>query len=219
MEVVAKGILWLHIACGFAAFFCAPVALATRKGGTVHRRFGRYYFWLMAGMAATGTLLALRAVSFFLVIIAVFSFYFAFRGYRALLTKAGPRVIDRVAAVVVLGASAALLALGIVQPAGWPAPGASISVIFGLLGIFTGGSDLYSFARPPADPHAWWYAHMNGMLGSYIAAISAFSAINLTFIPMPWRWLWPTIAGTPLVILWIGYYRKRFQAGKQAASV
>jgi len=218
MEQVWRGVLWLHIACGLVAFFCAPVALATAKGGKTHRRFGRYYFWLMAGMAATGTALALRKVSFFLIVIAVFSFYFAFRGYRAILVKQAAHAMDWAGAVVMFAAGAALLALGVAPPAGWPTPGAAISIVFGLLGMFTGGADVYSFLRPPADPKAWWYAHMNGMLGSYIAAVSAFSAINLLFIPMPWRWLWPTIVGTPVVILWIGYYRRRFNPRKDAAT-
>jgi hypothetical protein len=55
MEQVIRGAPWSHIACGFIARFCAPVALATAKGGATHRRFGKYYFWLMAGMAATGS--------------------------------------------------------------------------------------------------------------------------------------------------------------------
>jgi hypothetical protein len=25
------------------------------------------------------------------------------------------------------------------------------------------------------------------------------------------RWLWPTLLGTPLIVLWISYYKRRFQ--------
>jgi hypothetical protein len=34
-------LLALHIACGAVGFVCAPVALATAKGGKVHRRWVR----------------------------------------------------------------------------------------------------------------------------------------------------------------------------------
>jgi hypothetical protein len=51
---------------------------------------------------------------------------------------------------------------------------------------------------------------MAGMLGSYIAAVSAFSVVNFAFLPTVVRWLWPTIVGTPLIALWIRYYRIRF---------
>lgn len=39
-----RGWLALHISCGVVAFLCAPVALATAKGGKVHRRWGKVYF-------------------------------------------------------------------------------------------------------------------------------------------------------------------------------
>jgi hypothetical protein len=51
---------------------------------------------------------------------------------------------------------------------------------------------------------------MTGMLGSYLAAVSAFSVVNFTFLPTTGRWLWPTVIGTPLIVLWITYYKRRF---------
>ena len=38
---------------------CAPVALATAKGGKNHRRWGKIYFWAMAGVGATALILSL----------------------------------------------------------------------------------------------------------------------------------------------------------------
>ena len=52
---------------------------------------------------------------------------------------------------------------------------------------------------------------MSGMLGSYLAAVTAFSVVNFTFMPTTLRWLWPTLLGTPLIVLWVAYYRRRFQ--------
>jgi hypothetical protein len=85
-----------------------------------------------------------------------------------------------------------------------------VPVVFGLLGMVLAGIDVWRFVRPPADERAWWFAHMGGMLGSYIAAVSAFSVVNFAFLPTAVRWLWPTIVGTPLIALWIRYYRIRF---------
>src|SRR5437867_9340159 len=62
-----------------------------------------------------------------------------------------------------------------------------------------------------ADRNAWWFAHMAGMLGSYVATVSAFSVVNFTFLPIAVRWLWPTVIGTPLIALWITYYKIRFR--------
>lgn len=211
MEHFVRGLLWIHIAAGFSAFFCAPIALLTLKGGKTHRRFGKYYFWLMGIVALTGMVLALYRPIFFLAMIAVFSFYFAFRAYRVLRNKqSGPQAIDWLAAVASLLASAGLVAIGVLKPAGVRMPAPSVSIVFGCIGLFIAGSDVAGFVRGQRDKNAWWFDHMSGMLGSYIGALSAFSAVNLTFIPMPWRWLWPTLLGVPVIFVWIAYYKARF---------
>jgi hypothetical protein len=113
--------------------------------------------------------------------------------------------------VLTFAASAALVVLGLLRPGpAWQRVGI-VPVVFGLLGMVLSGVDLWKFARPPADQSAWWFAHMTGMLGSYIATVTAFSVVNLAFLPVTARWLWPTALGTPLIALWIGYHRGRFR--------
>lgn len=51
---------------------------------------------------------------------------------------------------------------------------------------------------------------MTGMLSSYLAAVTAFSVVNFTFMPTTARWLWPTLLGSPLIALWVAYDRRRF---------
>src|SRR5580698_6431050 len=58
-------LLTLHISCGVVAFVCAPVALATAKGGKVHRRFGKIYFWAMATVAVTALILSFALPVYF----------------------------------------------------------------------------------------------------------------------------------------------------------
>src|ERR1700681_3211479 len=123
LPVVIQAVRWTHILAGFTAFFIAPVPLLTVKGGETHRRWGKIYFWAMAVMAATAMVLALWRPILFLALIAVFSFYFAFRGYRVLSRKSplqgqgqGPGAIDWVAAVLAFLGSMALIVLGIVRP-------------------------------------------------------------------------------------------------------
>lgn len=60
---------------------------------------------------------------------------------------------------------------------------------------------------------------MTGMLGSYLAAVSAFSVVNFTFLPTTVRWLWPTLLGTPLIVLWITSYKRRFAAHRRDPTV
>jgi len=206
----------IHISAGMLALGLAPVAMLTVKGGQAHRRWGKIYFWAMAVVASTAVILALWRPQIFLALLAVFSFYMAFTGYRALSRKRpnqgqGPAAIDWAAALVTFAVSAALVVLGLIRPGpSWQRLGV-VPVVFGVLGMILAGLDIRKFVRPPADRNAWWFAHMAGMLGSYIATVSAFSVVNFTFLPIAVRWLWPTVIGTPLIALWITYYKIRFR--------
>jgi len=197
--------------------------MATAKGGPTHRRWGKVYYRAMAAVGLTAVVLGLARPNIFLTLLAVFSFYNAFSGYRALAHKRPEAARhDRSAwamAMVTLAASAALVVLGLVQPTEtWRRLGL-VPVVFGAFGVFLGGIDLRTFARPPADPMAWWYRHMTRMLGSYIAALTAFSVINFTALPLTVRWLWPTVIGTPLIVVWTTYYKLRFRRGTQRTEV
>jgi hypothetical protein len=201
----------LHIFCGMIALFVAPAAMLTAKGGRAHRRWGKTYFWMMAAVATTAMVMALYRPIIFLALVAIFSFYFALRGYRSILRKnQGAEVMDWVAALIALAGSLGLVALGIHPLAGEFLPAPAISITFGLFGIGISGIDIWKFFQPQSDRNAWWYSHMGGMLGSYIATVSAFSAVNFQFLPIVIRWLWPSAIGIPGIILWIGYYRKKF---------
>jgi uncharacterized membrane protein len=105
----------------FVGFVCAPVALATAKGGKVHRRFGKIYFWAMAGVAVTALILSVALPVYFLTMVAVFSFYSAFAAYRVLYLKgmykgARPKAVDWMAAVVTVLSSLLLFLMGFLRP-------------------------------------------------------------------------------------------------------
>jgi uncharacterized membrane protein len=214
MDTIASGVLGLHIVTGYIALVVAPGAMLTQKGGLWHRRWGKIYFWAMAGVALTAVLLSLYRPNLFLLLLAVFSFYQAFSGYRVLswkLPHRGQRATswDWAAAALTLMGSAALVVHGLIR---WSAGSTFFVVpaIFGVLGIALASRDLHSFLHPPASKHAWWFAHMGKMLGAYIATVSAFSVVNFAFLPPIIRWLWPTAIGLPGIFVWISYYRRKF---------
>ena len=221
METLMITLRWIHIAAGTVALVLAPLAMLTIKGGRAHRRWGKIYFWSMAVVAATAVVIALWRPKIFLALLAVFSFYMAFSGYRTLWRKRpaqgqGPTALDWTAALLTFAVSAAMAVLGLIRPGeAWQRLGI-VPVVFGTLGMILAGLDIGKFVRPPTDRNAWWFAHMGGMLGSYIAAVSAFSVVNFTFLPTAVRWLWPTVIGTPLIALWITYYRIRFSRASTA---
>jgi|SRR5947209_3174443 len=223
-------LLALHILNGIVALICAPIALATAKGGRAHRRWGKIYFWAMAVVAVTALALSIALPVLFLALVAVFSFYSAFVAYRILYLKdlhttGKASAVDWAAAIAtfvcslalaILGIVAArLMVVGLIRIAGHDI--SIVSVVFGCIGMNTSAQSIKGFVRRPTEKMFWWYGHLQGMIGSYIAALTAFSAVNLShwFGAAWWVWLWPTMLGVPAITIWTGYYKKKF-AGRRA---
>ncbi len=219
MNIAITGILWIHVLAGTLALVVAPIALVTAKGGLTHRRWGKVYFWAMAVVAVTAIVVGYWRSILFLMLTAVFSFYAALSGYRVLYRKRPdlgqrPRTLDWIAAGITLVASAALITLGIARPTPRLQELSTVAIVFGLVGLSISGLDVWRFWRPPTERMAWWYKHMANMIGSYIAAVTAFSVVNFHVLPTTIRWLWPTMIGTPLIAIWITYYKLRFNKPK-----
>lgn len=211
-----KALLAVHIVCGFGAFLLAPVALATAKGGKQHKRWGMVYLWCMGGVAATALPMAVYRPVLFLALVAVFSFYAAFSGYRVLKLKdlargGSAKAIDWIAAVVTLVDGAALVWLGAFHPEKIQVIGI-VGVVFGLIAIRLAVGEMMTFVRKPKEKMFWWYSHLGNFIGSYIAAWSAFSVVTLTrVIGNHWYvWLWPTMIGVPAIVLTTVYYKRKF---------
>src|SRR5690349_2206427 len=116
MDNVFRTVLGVHIVFGTVALIIAPLAMLTVKGGRWHRRWGKIYFWTMAGVAISATVMCWLRSGLFLFLIAIFSFYLALTGYQVLRrkqpeTKAG--ALDWSAAMAVVLASGGLIVLGI----------------------------------------------------------------------------------------------------------
>lgn len=219
-----RAFLGVHIAAGATSFLMAPVALATAKGGKQHKRWGKVYLWAMGVVAGTALPMALYRPVLFLALVAVFSFYAAWSGYRVLRLKelargGSAKPIDWIAGGVTFCSSAALALLGAFRPHAVQGMGV-VSVVFGLIGMRLAFVQLMSFVRKPKEKMFWWYTHLGNFIGSYIAAWTAFSAVTLTrFFGSAWYvWLWPTIVGVPAIVLTVGYYQRKFAPKTKAAT-
>jgi hypothetical protein len=204
------GILGIHIVFGTVALVIAPLAMATLKGGLWHRRWGKIFFWAMAGIALTAAGLCFLRTGLFLFLIAVFSFYLAITGYRVLGRKkppAKPRIFDTAIACAMVLAGGGLIFMGVLSDGSerW------VRIAFGIIGLGLGLQDLYRLFKPSPAPKAWMLYHLTRFLGAYIATVTAFSVVNFQFLPYFWRWLWPTFLGVPGIILWRRYYVGKFQ--------
>jgi uncharacterized membrane protein len=211
-----KALLAVHIACGFGSFLLAPVALATAKGGRQHKRWGMVYLWAMGGVAATALPMALWRPVLFLALVAVFSFYAAFSGYRVLklkdLARGGhAKPIDWIAAGVTFCSSALLAVLAVVSPRTVQNMGV-VAIVFGLVGIGLALGQVKDFLWKPTQKIFWVPTHIGNFIGSYIAAWSAFSVVTLSrYMGNHWYvWLWPTMIGVPASVLTVAYFLRKF---------
>lgn len=92
-------------------------------------------------------------------------------------------------------------------------PGRHRSYHFRFFTVLLAGFDLAGLHRPPANSKfRWLYRHIGRMGGAYIAIITAFLVINLTFLPDMVAWLGPTFIGSPLITFYIRRYKKRLES-------
>lgn len=168
--------------------------------------------------------MALYRPVLFLALVAIFSFYVAFAAWRVLKLKdlvrgGSAQPIDWIAGGLAFAAGAALALLAYLRPAAVQHMGV-VAVVFGLLSMRTAGTNMWSFVRKPSEKMFWWYSHLSGFIGSYIAAWTAFSVVTLPqiFGNHLWLWLWPTAIGVPAIAVTTIYYKRKFAPAKRAAA-
>jgi hypothetical protein len=166
--------------------------------------------------------------NFFLLVIAVFSFYNCFTGYRVLYRKkpGEENWIDWCGAFLTLAAGIAFIASGIYHSLN-SGIGAYVILllVFGYFTSRTAIEDIRIFRQEAFDEKLWWfYHHLKAMCGAYIAAITAFSVqISGNYFSeyeMNWiAWLIPSAIGVPLMIYWARAYRSKHKAGQRQITV
>jgi cytochrome c-type biogenesis protein CcmH/NrfF len=213
---------WSHILGGALVLLSGMAAMLVQpKGGRLHKRVGLVYFYGMLWVAVSAVaIISFFRFNLFLLVIAIFSFYQCFSGYRVLRRKRpGQQTwIDWSGAIIALLAGIVLLIVGIngLHDKGVH-PIFILCLIFGLMTALSAWADMRIFRRTDMPERMWWwYHHMQAMIGSYIAAFTAFVVQNGERLPPDLKygwllWLAPTLIGTPVIFFWIGHYRKKFK--------
>ena len=87
--VLPQVLLLVHIIGGSVALLCAGGALVTKKGGLGHRFFGKGCVAGMTAVFLSALPLGAFQANLFLLLIAFFSFYLVFSGFRFARNKTG----------------------------------------------------------------------------------------------------------------------------------
>jgi len=230
MEIFEKSLLYSHVTAGVLALFCGLMAaFVGKKGGKLHKQVGAISYWSMFWIFVSAILLvSFVRFSFFLLIIAVFSYYLAFSGVRSLKMKRTGKaaLVDWIAGGVTAAFGITLIGYGLFRTVTTGSFGV-LEILCLFFGFFTANTayiNLKSYRDIGKQEKMWWWlAHMNNMNGSLIACITAFLVQNGRIFDLPnsltWLpWVLPALAGTPLTAYWARKYRKQFKMGKYAGA-
>ncbi|MGZ3861560.1 MAG: hypothetical protein ACXVPN_01255 [Bacteroidia bacterium] len=216
MELFIKASVLVHVIAGGLALLCGLIAILFRKDTRSHRPFGRVYFWCMTVVFITAVYVSTYRGNLFLFCIACFSYYSCITAFRSLRLKflhKGQKAktidwaIEWVFGIIHVG----FTGLGVFLWVNGNKQFGIICLVFGLTGLRI---NYLSNRRLKGDveySNYWLLAHIGGMLGSYIAAITAFLVNNNLWMRMPGlvAWLSPTVILVPLLIYELQRVKKK----------
>jgi hypothetical protein len=215
-------VLYLHIAGGTAALLSMLIPILTKKGGMTHRRAGWVFVGGMTIVSITAFLLAGarwmtdptprgREAGAFLFFVSILTATSVSAGVRVLRTKSRTTPHRH---PWDLGLPALLTASSIGAAGYGVSSGNHLFTAFSIIGLLGGGGQLAYWMTAPSHPMHWWFEHMGSMLGSCIAATTAFLVVNASRLGFETFsllvWLTPTIIGVPTIVIWTRFYRRRF---------
>lgn len=206
MEFLTSSLLLVHVLAGALALITALLAMSLKKGSRNHRKVGTVYFWAMLVIGVTAIPVTFIRPNPFLFAIAIFSFYFAFAGYRRGKSNYEPTLADKVAAWLMVITSLGMIAYGIymavvIAPIGWAL------FAFGCIGIQNSVLDIVDFSKTLTF-HEKTARHLQRMIAGTIATVTAVLVqqvaprLDQQSIWPTVLWLSPTVVLVPLIFVW-----------------
>jgi len=209
-----------HALAGFLTLLFGTMNLLNKKGAKLHKRIGIAYMLCMGWIFVSALfIIAFFRFNFFLMVIAVFSFYLCFSGYRVLKRKKPGKEtwMDWTAAILTMLFGIYLLGMAVYLLVKGNSILGILCIVFGFGTCIAAWNDIKIFrTKEFNEKQWWWYHHMQAMCASMIAAVTAFLVQNAgKFFPdfeQGWiLWLLPTVLATPLLVVWIRKYRGEFE--------
>jgi len=208
MDLLFKIILILHILGGAIGLITGSINISRPKGDKTHKQVGSVFMVAMLTAGFSSLVLSVLHPNFFLFVVGVFTIYLTATGRRSLYfkqTQKTPQVIDWILTITMLLASIVFIGLGVIKLL----KGNTFSIaliVFGVLGIRFSRTDIINYRGKSKLKNHWLTGHLQRMIGSYIAALTAFLVVNGNYIPDIFPaflvWILPTIVLLPFIIRW-----------------
>jgi uncharacterized membrane protein len=205
--------LAVHITGGSTGLIAGTINMIRKKGDHIHRMAGRFFFYGMLTAAAAALVMSAIHTNYFLFITGVFTIYMVTTGRRYLSLRGDqkPKPIDWASAAFMLFFAVLFIGSGIYKLANGQTFG-FVFLVFGAIGMSMVRADIKNYTGKTDLKNTWLVLHLQRMIGTYIAAITAFLVVNLPHSIMPSYlsfipWLLPTFIITPLIFKWTKKYQ------------
>jgi hypothetical protein len=225
METFIRISLIIHVITGSLALLAGLGAILLRNNVKRHRPFGKFYFWCMTIVFVTAVYISSYKSNIFLFCVAFFTYYSCITAFRSLKLKKlhidqKPGRVDWGIEILFGLTHIGFLCFGILLLVGKSKTMGSdelnqfgiICLVFGLLGLNGNRQNIKRLRGNVEHSNYWLLAHIGGMLGSYIGAVTAFMVNNNNrFIHLPQivAWLGPAVLLVPLIIYEVNKFKKR----------
>jgi uncharacterized membrane protein len=200
-------LLALHIICGGISLLLGLFVLLTKKGDKRHQVAGITFFYAMLSTSLLALIMSILHPSYFLFIIGIFTTYMLLTGKRYLKKKnvKDVKAIDWILTFTMLLFGIAFMVYGAYNLMNGRNFGI-VLLVFGAISLLFVSQDYFNFKGKASVKNYWLLTHIQRMIGSYIASVTAFLVVNNTILPGIIAWLLPTFLLVPFIIYWSRKY-------------
>lgn len=211
-----KVLLYIHILCGTISLFLGLYILLAKKGNTRHKKIGNIYFYAMLIAALVSFPMSYLHSDYFLFIVGVFTAYMLLTGRRYLNMKeiSDVKTTDWILTLVMFVFGIAFIVFGIYKIINHNSFGIVLLVFGGISCLFV-WKDKNNYEEKSKYKNFWLVTHIQRMVASYIATVTAFLVVNNKVLPDIIAWLLPTLFLVPLLVKWVKKYHIKVINSKQ----
>jgi uncharacterized membrane protein len=214
VRATADAVLFAHIGGGTVGMISGAVALATRKGGRIHRLSGNVFFGAMLVMAGIGAVVSPMLNDRVSTFAGVLTFYLVVTAWLAVKRPAGTLGrLEVAAAIVPLSAIVVgliLIRMAAVSPDGM-VDGAppQANYVFAILGSFALAGDIHMMLRRGLSGAARIARHLWRMCVSLVIAAGSFflgqqQVLPKAMVGTPLQFA-PVLIPLVLMVFWLGH--------------
>ncbi len=213
MDILFKIFLIIHIIGGSVGLITGTINIIRKKADKNHRLIGNIFVYAMITAGFSSLVLSILHTNYFLFIVGIFTLYMIITGKRYIYlkllgSKQKPQMLDWIITIIMLVFGIVFIVFGIYFVVKSNYFGL-VFIVFGYLGLSFVKTDFNNFKGKFKSKNYWLLAHLQRMIGGYIASLTAFLVVNVAYLPKVPAfvfWLLPTLIFLPLILKWSRMY-------------